>query len=388
MQVDGNIKAMQAYMNDPKNAPIVNSEDFKPILSQYENYLKTGSVDGNTANRKLFTFAPPEERVDTTPILMKYAQAAALNGKDMKWLARGVGSVHQFVNDNDKSAAADGAIGDAVLGKYLQKEYNDYLSKVGEGQKPVTLKQYVVAKMNPYFKSDEYKNFNYATGDKGGDGSGSSSVARNYYKELIDRAKVASSSNKIVAADPDGVNQVLTGGKGVLNTNGLLFESAPGNYIPFKGSITKNYTTSGTKAKYDQDGLKTSVTVQMPLEDFEASLDNADVIDYPTWGTGWLGNEATVKKGWEDKVKISTDENGNRVAEFELWAPLEGTNTNTAGGYNHGMHAKAETISSDFQPETWTTNVGGKTVNWQIGSDGNAYGSNGEVWSPEGKQLR
>lgn len=385
MQVDANIKAMQAYMNDPKNAPLVQSEEFTPIKQQYENYLKTGSIDGNTANRKLFTFTPPEELVDTTPMLSKYASMAAQNGKDTKWLAKGAGSIHQFVSDTDKALAAEGAINDKVLGKHLQREYNDYVAKLGEGQPPMSIKQYVVAKMQPYFKGDEYKNFSYATGD-GGAGKGQSAGTRNFYKELIDRARAASGVNKVVAADPDGVNQVLTGGKGVLNTNGLLFEASPGNFIPFAGSLTKNYTTSGTKAKYDQDGLKTSVTVQMPLRDFEASLNNADVIDYPTWGTGWLGNESTVKKGWEDKVKIATNENGEKVAEFELWAPMEGTNTNTAGGYNHGMHAKAEAITSDFESNnTWSTPDG---VQWQVGADGNAYGSNGQVFSPEGKQLK
>lgn len=386
MQVDANVKAMQQYMNDPKNAPLVQSEEFSPIKQQYENYLKTGSTDGNLANRKLFTFTPPEELVDTTPLLSKYASMAAQNGKDTKWLAKGAGSIHQFVSDSDKALAAEGAINDKVLGRHLQREYNDYMSKLGEGEKPLSLKQYTVAKMQPYFKGDEYKNFNYSTSD-GGAGKGNQSGSnRNFYKELIERARTAGGLNKVVAADPDGVNQVLTGGKGVLNTNGLLFEGSPGNYIPFKGSITKNYTTSGTKAKYDQDGLKTSVLVQMPLRDFEASLDNADAIDFPTFGTGWLGNEATVKKGWEDKVKISTNENGERVAEFELWAPLEGTNTNTAGGYNHGMHAKAEVITSDFESNnTWSTPDG---VNWQVGSDGNAYGSNGQVFSPEGKQLK
>lgn len=393
LQVDANIKAMQGYMNDPKNAPLVQSEDFEPIKRQYENYLKTGSIDGNTANRKLFTFTPPEELVDTTPLLAKYAQMAALNGKDMKWLAKGAGSVHQFVTDADKAMAAEGVINDRQLGKYILKEYNDYASKLGEGTKPMTLKQYAVAKMQPYFKGDEYKNFSYASGDGKGSGKGASSGQRNPYAELIDRAAKASQVTKngrpgVTAIDPDGLNQILTGGKGVLNTNGLSFEATPGNYIPFKGSITKNYSTSGAVAKYDPmtNEVRASVLVQMPLRDFEASLDNADVIDYPTFGTGWLGNESKVKAGWEDKVKIATNENGEQVAEFELWAPLEKLNTNTALGYNHGMGAKAEAATSEFeQPKAWVDPNG---VQWQIGEDGNAYGSNNQVWSPDGKQLR
>lgn len=362
MQVDANIKAMDTWSKDPKNAPLLDTPEYKKYVADLDNYLKTGSIDGNTANRKLFTFAPPEERVDTTPLLAKYAQMVGLKGEQRIGYGIGSGSIKQFVTDQDKGLAAEGALSDKELGRYLQKEYNDYVEKAGEGA--MNIKQFVVNKMQPYFKETKYNNYSYHVSDGGGSGLGAESGNRNFYKELIDRAQKGAAMNKVVAADPDGVNQVLTGGKGVLNTNGMLFESSPGNYIPFKGSITKNYTTSGTKAKYDKDGLKTSVLVQMPLGEFEASLDNADVIDFPTFGTGWLGNEATVKKGWEDKVRISTNENGDKVAEFELWAPLEAGNTNTAGGYNHGMHAKAEAMSSDY---------GMSNSQYKVSPDGTMY---------------
>lgn len=387
--VDAEEKALRAYMKDPKNAPLLDTPEFQKQLAGYENYVKTGSIDGNTANRKLFAFIPPEELVDTTPMLMKYAQATALNGKDTKWLANGAASIHQFASDADKALAAEGAVNDKVLGRHLQREYNDYMSKLPEGEKPLTLKQYTVAKMQPYFKGDEYHNFNYSTGSKGGGkGSGADGTTKNYYAELIDNARKAALVGAkngvpgIVAADPDGINQILTGGKGVLNTNGLLFESAPGNYVPFKGSITKNYTTSNTKAKTDPATGMTaaSITVQMPLSDFEASLDNADAIDFPTIGTGWLGNTPTVKKGWEDKVKVVTDDNGNKVAEFELWAPLDRNNTNTAGGYNHGMGGKAEGVTSDSNYVVDTKVANG--VTYQKYSNGMIVGSDGSVTQP------
>lgn len=380
LQVDSNVKAMEQWKNDPKNAPLLDTPEFQKTLQDYQNYIKTGSADGNTANRKLFTFYPPEELVDTTPLLSKYAQMAAQNGKDIKYLAKGAGSIHQFVSDSDKALAAEGALNDRELGRYLRKEYNDYAEK-NNGQPPMNIKQYAVAKMQPYFKGDDYKNFSYATGDGRGSGSGAGAVTgeRNYYKELTDRAKKASNQNTITKADPDGLNQVLTGGRNVLNTNGMLFEASPGNYVPFKGSITKNYTTSQTKAKFDQDGLKASVLVQMPLTDFESSLDNADVFDYPTFGTGWLGNETTVKQGWEDRVRIVENENGEKIAEFELWAPLEEKNTNTSAGYNHGMHAKAEGTSSDF---------GLNAAQYKVSPDGTMYQdmSTGKIYDAKTNQ--
>jgi len=384
--VDAEEKALRAYMKDPKNAPLLDTPEFKNQLAGYENYVKTGSIDGNTANRKLFAFIPPEELTDTTPLLMKYAQATALNGKDTKWLANGAGSIHQFASDTDKALAAEGAVNDKVLGRHLQREYNDYMSKLPEGEKPLTLKQYTVGKMQPYFKGDEYHNFSYATGSKSGKGSGSEGTTKNYYAELIQNAKKAAlvgAKNGIpgvVAADPEGMNQILTGGKGVINTNGMLFESSPGNYVPFKGSMSKNFTTAGTVVKADPitGQVRSSVLIQMPLSDFEASLDNADAIDFPTFGTGWLGNSATVKKGWEDKVKITTNDNGDQVAEFQLWAPLDANNTNTAGGYNHGMGGKAEGVTSDSAPTVIAQKVR-NGVTYQQYSDGTIVGSDGSI---------
>ncbi len=379
LQVDANEKSMTAWLQDPKNAPLMDDDYVNQKKQEYATYLKTGSTDGVTANRKLFAWQPPEERVDTTPLLSKYAQLASQNGKDIKYLAKGAGSIHQFVSDTDKALAAEGALNDRELGRYLTKEYNDYVEK-NQGNPPMNIKQYTVAKMQPYFKGDEYKNFSYATGDGGGkSGAGAVMGDRNYYKELTDRAKKAANQNTLTKADPDGLNQILTGGRNVLNTNGMLFEASPGNYVPFKGSITKNYTTSQTKAKYDKDGLKASVLVQMPLQDFEASLDNADVFDYPTFGTGWLGNETTVKQGWEDRVKIVENENGEKIAEFELWSPLEEKNTNTAAGYNHGMHAKAEGTSSDY---------GLNEAQYKVSPDGTMYQdmSTGKIYDAKTNQ--
>ena len=360
MQVDANVKAMQAYMNDPKNAPLVQSEEFSPIKAQYENYLKTGSTDGNLANRKLFTFTPPEELVDTTPLLSKYASLTGQNGKDTKWLANGVGSVHQFVSDLDKAAAAEGAINDKVLGKHLQREYNDYTSKLGEGQKPLTLKQYTVEKMKPYFKGDEYKTFNYATGAKksGGSGSGADATNKNYYTELIKHAKQSSvkkvkgADGKVsyaptglsVNADPKGIDHMLTGGKGKLNTSGLFFEASPGNLIPFNAGLVENYSTSGSKVIHDPATGKTygTVDVQLSGDEIESSFDNADVIDSPTFGMSSIFGGPTARKGWEG-VRSAGD--GNFIVTLKY--PIDEISTSAAGGYNHSMGGKSEDVTSD-----------------------------------------
>lgn len=388
MQVDANVKAMQAYMNDPKNAPLVQSEEFSPIKAQYENYLKTGSTDGNLANRKLFTFTPPEELVDTTPLLSKYASLTGQNGKDTKWLANGVGSVHQFVSDMDKAAAAEGAINDKVLGRHLQREYNDYASKLGEGQKPLTLKQYTVEKMKPYFKGDEYKTFNYATGAKKNNGADATDKTpnRNPYLEIINHAK-AQGKGTPVNLDPAGANQMLTGGKNILNTSGMYFESSPGNFIPFKGGNQIDYTTSGSTVRWDPNLNKAiaTVRVQVPVKEVESYIGGADAIDFASWGTKWTGNKNEVRKGWEDKIQLVTDTDGTEKASILLQVPLDEINSSMALGYNHGAGGRAEGVTSEItQPNTWTANG----VDWEVRSDGNAYGSNGEVWSPEGKRLK
>lgn len=349
LQVDGNIKAMQGYMNDPKNAPLVQSEDFAPIKQQYENYLKTGSIDGNTANRKLFTFTPPEELVDTTPLLAKYAQLTGQNGQEKKWLAKGAGSIRQFATDMDKAAAAEGAINDRQLGKYIQKEYNDYVSKLPKEARPLTLKQYTVAKMQPYFKGDEYKNFSYATGDGSGSGSKSAQGIRNYYDEERMRAIQAANQGKRISAPPAAVEGVLTGGKGGdVNTNNSLFEITPGNFIPFKGAIIKSHTTSGSQGDFDpQNGFKASYMAQMSYDQFEKAV-GENAIDAPNWLTFGLSEPEAREKFAKSGISFDVDANGNKVVNVPLWVPLEGGNENTAAVWNHSLGAKSEATDSDY----------------------------------------
>lgn len=344
LQVDANIKAMQGYMNDPKNAPLVQSEDFEPIKRQYENYLKTGSIDGNTANRKLFTFTPPEELVDTTPLLSKYAQMTALNGQDKRWLAKGAGTIHQFATDMDKAAAAEGAINDRELGKYLQKEYNDYTSKLGENVKPLTLKQYVVNKMQPYFKGDEYKNFNYSTSTSDG-GDKKTKGGRNYFKELLQRTQKAGGAP--VAASAEGAKQYLTGGQDKLNTAGMLYEKNDGNFVQVAGGLLNDFTTAGSEAKWTPNGLMMSVIANVPVSS-STDLDQLgdfmgeNVYDFGIWSDN-------VNKGFDKNAKVGVDKNGNPAVSVKLWVPVESTNTNTSAAYNHGMHAKAEDVTSEFE---------------------------------------
>jgi hypothetical protein len=364
LQVDSNIKAMQQYMNDPKNAPLVNSEDFQPVLQQYQNYIKTGSVDGNTANRKLFNFVPPEELVDTTPIYAKYAQMTAQNGKNTVHLGPGAASISQFVTDQDKGMAADGLINDRQFGRYVQKEYNEYLSKLPEGQKPMNIKQYAVSKMQPYFKGTEYKNYNYHVSDGGGSGKGKKGESnRDYLDELAKRtftAKQTPGASTVVQASAAGVDELLTGGSGKLNTSGALFEIGGGKYIPFKSFLTKNYTTSNSEAKWDDTyGFMVSTEIQMPLDEAVDLFDSSDAFDDP-WFSG-----PSVKSAFKDKISITKDEDGNDVAQIKVYKPIEYTNTSNRSAYAHGLHAKSEDINTSVN-----TNTGSRYL---VSPDGTKY---------------
>lgn len=354
LQVDGNIKAMQAWRADPKNAPLANSEDFAPIQQAYENYVKTGSIDGVTANRKLFTFTPPEELVDTTTFLSKYAQMTALNGQNTKWLANGAASIHKFATDNDKGLAAEGAINDREGGRYIQKEYNEYLSKLGEGSKPLTLKQYVVNKMQPYFKGDEYQNFSYQTQKQPSDRDNNTKTARNYFDELYSRAEKA--KGQPVATGVEGLHQYLTGGKDQLNASGMQFESSDGNFINIKGGIVNDFTTAGSETKMTKDGLKMSVLVNIPV-DSSTDLDRvSDFIGEDIYDFGVFSDN--IKKGYSKNAWTGTMKDGTPSVTAKLWVPAERTNTSTTAAYNYGMHGKQEAVDSDyFAPEQETVKV-------------------------------
>ena len=335
LQVDSNIKAMDAYKNDPKNAPMLDTPEFQQKMQEYQNYIKTGSTDGVTANRKLFTFQPPEERVDTLPKLMKYAGETQYDLESTVGLGLGSAAKKYAISDIRKGQAADAALRDMELGRTLQQEYNNYLSKLPEQQQPLTLKQYVVDKMNPYFPASKYDKYSYSVREpKGGGGAGAETAERlDLYDSLMKNA--VSKPGQSIATNSKGANEIISGGEKTIKTGGLLFDKGNGNYVPLKDFVTPNFTTSNSKTKYDPVTKKVyvSTTISMPADEANDIFDGAEPVYVPS-GLKELLTLGFAEEDIDDPFKKGISFQGDNV-NIEVWKPVEVDNRSTNAAYNH-----------------------------------------------------
>lgn len=333
LQVDSNIKAMQQYMNDPKNAPLVQSEDFQPIMNQYQNYIKTGSIDGVGQNRKLFTFTPPEELVDTTPMLMKYAQATSPDQEKTVYLSGNTAAKKKWVSDYRKGQVAESALNDSQLGRYIKQEYNKYASNLEEGQNPMTLQQYAVSKLNPYFKASEYDKYSVPT--KSADGDGSSSKGKlDLFNDLI--KFTAQRPNQYVAANSKGVKELFTGGDEQFSLAGKGFRKSNGEFVPFKDALipSSSLITSDSKAIYDPDRKMNFITakVKMPLDKAKNILQGENPINDP-----WTN--VFMHKSFETVGPIEGYEGINTFLEDGVWQATMDVNIPVDPANNKSVNA-------------------------------------------------
>lgn len=355
LQVDSNIKLFNGWLQDPKNADLKDEPETKLLKQNLENYLKTGSTDGITANRKIFQFTPPEEMVDLTPIISEYGKNANRSLQKPKYLGGGAGLNWQSVTDADKENAVNAFMGNQAHNRRATAQYKRWVAQDPETNKKVSINQYFKKEMDPFFQEDKYDSFHYDT--KGGAGAGglgkTGLPVRNLLQETvsegINRAKTGRGGD--VMANPDGLNQYFVGKGNSMNLGDALFINGQGNLLPFKGGTTKDFSFSGSRIKVIPSAHGTqvmaSVKAQMPLDQFEQSMGGQDIFDKPTPWIPFTGQTEVRKKFSDYPVTITKDEKGNDVAEFEIWKPLDYNNESTHAAYNYGAHGKQEEFSSD-----------------------------------------
>ena len=380
LQVDGNIKLMNDYIKDPKNAPLVQSEDFAPIKQQYENYLKTGSIDGITANRKLFTFTPPEELYDITPELMDYASKVQYDVEKKHGLGLGTGTRKFTISDERKGEAAMVILQNDKLGRKIKQQYNKYADGLGEGQKPMSLKQYTVTMMNSGFKSPKYEDYHYQVRepkDPNGDGSNLSKTG-SMFSELVQAA--TAEKGKYVTANPKSVKELFVGDDNVFNTKGSYFEDGNGKRIPLKGAQITKFNTSGSKAKLDANGkaLWITSTISVPAKDVADLFDAADPVNNP-----WLFGDPSVNVGYDKGMSIYKDqESGEYMVNIEIMRPFEsdGKQSNQAKhAYDHGGGQGMSGAKVGVAEPVGNAQRGENGVMYMEYSDGYIRGSDGSV---------
>lgn len=345
MQVDANVKAMQAWKDDPKNAPLVDTPEFKRQLSEYDNYLKSGSIDGNSANRKLFKFYPPEEHMDTTPDLIKYANAANYDMEKTEYLSGSTGAKKRWVSDARKGDVAKAALGDAKLGRELRWEYNKYLSEQGEGAQPITLEQYAVTKLNPYFKAVEHDKFGIPTKNKDSDGNGSTKSKMDLFGNLVNTAM--SNPNTAVSAIGKGVKNIFTKGQEQFNLAQAGFMKDDGEIIPFTDVTLPSGTldVSSSYMVYDKNrGVPFLVAdITIPLDQAKTILQKNDPVNDP-WYNIFIPERYesnSAKEGFSSKegysgMTVFVDENGQQMVNMKVSKPVQAGNDQVNAEYDYG----------------------------------------------------
>lgn len=342
LQVDSNIKAMEQWKNDPKNAPLLDSPQFKKTLKEYENYVRTGSTDENTANRKLFTFYPPEELIDTWGELNKIAKATQLNGESTSYL-RGTKTTKKFVTEPDKLAQANLALSNLNLRRGLEHEYNKYLeSSVPEGQKPLTLEKFVYTNMKNLFPNDEYRDTHYQVKEEReprttGDGT-KKSESLGLYTDIVDLATL--NPGKAIQANSLGARKLIAGSDPIIDLGSAYFQTPDGKFTPMNNLNTANFRTNKSEVIYDPTEKKYYVSADITLDNEQIgdAFRTINPVTDPFW---WFDNP-DVDPEYGEKFSVQGDN-----VSFKAYFPIEKSNTSLAAAYNHGAGQTLEKSDTD-----------------------------------------
>jgi len=345
LQVDANVKEMEKWKNDPKNAPLLDTPEFQKTLQDYQNYVKTGSTDGNTANRKLFTFYPPEELVDTWGELNKIAKATQLDGESTSYL-RGTKTTKKFVSEANKLAQANLALSNLRLRRGLEHDYNKYLeSGVPEGQKPLTLERFVYTNMKNLFPNDEYRDTHFQVKEEReprttGDGTKKADNL-GLYTNIVDVATL--NPGKPVQANPKGARGIIAGADQSIDIGNGFFKTPDGKYIPMNNLSTSNFRTNKSEIIYDPARKQHYISADVTLNenDAENAFQEIKPVDTPFVHWFWL-DETNIDPEYQDNISLQgTDVN------FKVYFPIQKENTSLAAAYNHEAGQTLEKSDTD-----------------------------------------
>jgi hypothetical protein len=341
MRVDSHIKAFEAYAADPKNAPELQTPEFKAMAAQVENYRKTGNVNGIAGEINEFKFIAPEEIQDTNAYLREFANKVEYHGFE-----KGANeSVRQFVLDSDKDRAVMDVLS-SKMGRYITKEW-DKLDDA-EKKRHGGIEKWTRQRMEPYFQGQKYEKGHAPQRSSSFGGFGGLSGVRSLWKEAVNNGY--SAFGQPVAADPNGIKRILADESGAFKLDGVEI-GIPGssNRKLVNFGVTKNVTTSGSKIMVtgnpQNPRIYASATARLPYDQFESHF--PDAIDKATFGwTSIFGkdqlNDGLDKKGYS----LTTDEEGNKWVQFDFWKPIDHNNSSIDAAYDHAINGKTEEYNS------------------------------------------
>jgi hypothetical protein len=341
LQVDANKKAMEAWMQDPKNAPLLDTPEFNKTKEEYKNYLETGSTDRVLANRKLFTFQPPEERVDTWGELAKIAAATEYDSESDSYM-RGVRTRKQYVSDPTKLRRAQYALTDQKLSRTLQQEYNKYLSnEVPEGQKPLSIDRYVYEKMKDFFPASKYNDTHYQVKEEREprDSDGTRTVNDlGLYTNIVDAATL--NPGKPIAANKKGARALIAGDDPTIDLGSAVFKTPDGTYTPLNNLVTGNFRTNRSEVIFDPKTKQHYISADVTLDN--ESIEDAFKTISPVNDPFWWFDDPDVDPKYKEDFSVQ----GNNVT-FKAYFPIEKGNTSLSAEYNHAAGQTLEKSDTD-----------------------------------------
>lgn len=373
LQVDANVKEMEKWKNDPKNAPLLDTPEFQKTLQDYQNYIKTGSADGITANRKLFTFYPPEERVDTWGELAKIAQATEYDAESDSYM-RGVRTRKQYVSDAAKLRRAQFALTDQKLSRTLQQEYNKYLSnEVPEGQKPLPIDRYVYDKMKDWFPASKYNDTHYQVKEERVPGGGGVGDSRDLslYKDILNVA--SANPNTGISTNPKGARQLIAGDDPEIDLGNAVFKKPDGTFTPLNSIITPNFRTNKAEVIFDPKTKQHYISADVTLDN--ESIEDAFKTITPVTDPFWFFDNPDVDPEYKDQFAVQGDN-----VTFKAYFPIQKDNSSLAATYNHAAGQTLEKSDTDAQSNAVKIpNVGDEVTL----PSGRKAVFNGKIWEPK-----
>jgi hypothetical protein len=355
MRVDTHYANMMKYLSDPKNSHMRNDPIIAEQLKQYENYSNTGSADGNGVNGIEFAFIAPEEAVDTEEMIQKYASSAEY---DLIGGGVGIGGYSQSVSSKNRSKVATSVLSNANIGKYLQSDWN----RLGEeGQKQYrNINNYVLQRMDPYFKEKKIVNGAIFKPDASGLGGGEG--VNPWKKDVVDPLLAAFDKGKTserVTINQGLTQEVITDHKGNVDMRDAEIRVPGSNdYVSVNLGNRKAQTTGtvGMKVGADKKAyLVAEATIDFKPEEFEEvmgsdaidaqGLNNLPFTDYDEF------NDFQIKKDFQGTYEKIMGEDGKPMIRATVDVPFRNV-TATSGMYNKFIGAKSMEYDSNNTQQT------------------------------------
>lgn len=342
MRIDTHYSNMIKFYQDPKNGDFRDDPYMAEKMKEYQNYAKTGSIDGDTNHGLEFSFQSPAEQVDTHALIRAAATKVKRDGIASH---AGAGGNKQFVTTTSKQRFSGGMISDPKFGKYIRTEWNnlDDDSKKSYGN----IENYVATIADPYFPEDKIHVGQFFNPyGKGGKGSGKNGdVSDPFQRDIIQ--PLFSSPTTPVKINPGAIDLVQQNGKGEYNlsdaeisTNGKDFKTINLGMLPAKstGRVIMRMNHSGQKY------MANEVMIDMNEDQFKEKF-GSDALDYKNFNNITQSadeyDDVNIRDEHQNWVQKTPDKDGKPRFAVRSYVQLR-NDENSRALYRKALHGKTE----------------------------------------------